>query len=105
MVFFEKANTETNETLNQENEPEMLTSEIISPKIDTTITDEPEPEFSPTKEVRILKPSSFNRDRRRVKEFIQECNVYLDINKNIYKTDKLKVAFVLSLMNEKETGQ
>ena len=46
-----------------------------------------------------------NGDRRRVKEFIQECNVYLDINENIYKTDKLKVAFMLSLMNEKEARQ
>ena len=40
-----------------------------------------------------------------MKEFIQECNVYLDINENIYKTDKLKVAFVLSLMNKKEACQ
>ena len=55
----------------------MPTSEIISSKIDTTISDEPETEFSPTKEVRISKPSSFNGDQRRVKEFIQECNVYL----------------------------
>ena len=31
--------------------------------------------------------------------------MYLDINENIYKTDKLKVAFVLSLMNEKEVCQ
>ena len=83
----------------------MSTSEIISPEIDTTIINEPEQEFSPTKEVGISKPSSFNGDRRRVKEFIQECNVYLDINENIYKTDKLKVAFVLSLMNEKEAHQ
>ena len=89
------------------NEHDMLTSEIINPEIDTTIVNEPEQEqeFSPTKEVGISKPSSFNGDRRRVKEFIQECNVYLDINENIYKTDKLKVAFVLSLMNEKEAHQ
>ena len=85
----------------------MSTAEIISPEIDTTIVNEPEQEqeFSPTKEVGISKPSSFNGDRRRVKEFIQECNVYLDINENIYKTNKLKVAFVLSLMNEKEARQ
>ena len=83
----------------------MSTSEITNPEIDTTIVNEPEQEFSPTKEVGISKPSSFNGDRRRVKEFIQECNVYLDINENIYKTDKLKVAFVLSLMNEKEARQ
>ena len=83
----------------------MSTSEIISPEINTTIINEPEQESSSTKEVGITKPSSFNGDRRRVKEFIQECNVYLNINENIYKTDKLKVAFVLSLMNEKEVCQ
>ena len=77
----------------------MSTSEIISPEINT-ITNESE--LSPTKEVGIMKPCSFNGDQRKVKEFIQECNVYLDINENIYKTDKLKVAFILSLMNEKE---
>ena len=78
----------------------MSTSEIINPEINMTITDEQG--SSLTKEVGITKPSSFNGDQRRVKEFIQECNVYLDINENIYNTDKLKVAFVLSLMNEKE---
>ena len=89
----------------QTNKSEMSTSEIITPEIDTTIVDEQEQESSPTKEVGITKPSSFNVDRRRVKELIQECNVYLNINENIYKTDKLKVAFVLSLMNEKEACQ
>ena len=83
----------------------MSTAETTTQEIDTTIVNEPEQEFSPTKEVGISKPSSFNGDRRRVKEFIQECNVYLDINENIYKTDKLKVAFVLSLMNKKEARQ
>ena len=83
----------------------MSTSEITNPEIDTTIVNESEQEFSSTKEVGISKPSSFNGDQRRVKEFIQECNVYLNINENIYKTDKLKVAFVLSLMNEKEACQ
>ena len=81
----------------------MSTSEIMNPEIDTTITNKQE--LSPTKEVGIMKPCSFNGDQRKVKEFIQECNVYLNINKNIYKTNKLKVAFVLSLMNEKEVCQ
>ena len=57
---------------------------------------------SPMKEVGITKPIPFNGDRRQTKAFIQECNVYLDINEEIYWNDKLKVAFVLSLMNEKE---
>ena len=81
----------------------MSTSEIISLEINTTIIDEQE--SSPKKEVGITKPCSFNGDWRRVKEFIRECNVYLNINENIYKTDKLKVAFVLLLMNKKEAPQ
>ena len=40
----------------------MSTSEIVNPKIDTTITDEPE--LSPKKEVGIMKPSSFNGGQR-----------------------------------------
>ena len=56
----------------------MSTIETSTQEIDTTIVNEPEQEFSPTKEVGISKPSSFNGDRRRVKEFIQECNVYLE---------------------------
>ena len=34
--------------------------------------------------------------------FLQECLVYIDMNKEIYVTDKLKIGFVLSYMNEKE---
>ena len=34
--------------------------------------------------------------------FIQECRVYLQINKRIYTTDDAKVAFFLSLMKDKE---
>ena len=81
----------------------MSNPEIICPEINTTIVEESE--SSPTKEIGITKPWSFNGNQRRVKEFIQECNVYLNINENIYKTDKLKVAFVLSFMNEKEARQ
>ena len=55
-----------------------------------------------TKEVGITKPIPFDGDQAKVKQFIQECNVYLDINEDIYKNDKLKVAFILSLMSEKE---
>ena len=38
----------------------------------------------------------------RVHSFIQECKVYLAINKKVYATDEAKVAFVLSFMTEKE---
>ena len=38
----------------------------------------------------------------KVKAFLQECLVYIDMNKEVYMTDKLKIGFVLSYMNEKE---
>ena len=38
----------------------------------------------------------------KVKAFLQECLVYIDMNKEIYTTDKLKIGFVLSYMNKKE---
>ena len=48
------------------------------------------------------KPSPFTGDRTKVETFIQECRVYLQINKHIYTTDDAKVAFFLSLMKDKE---
>ena len=78
----------------------MSTSEIDTTLVELTTMNPPL-----QKEVGIMKPLPFNGDWRRVKEFIQEYNVYLDINEDTYKTDKVKVAFVLSLMNKKEAHQ
>src|SRR6202789_1332243 len=55
-----------------------------------------------TKEIGINKPSPFNGDRKKVQTFIQECHVYLQVNKGVYTTDAAKVAFMLSFMNKKE---
>ena len=41
-------------------------------------------------------------DRTKVKAFLQECLVYIDMNEDIYVTDKLKIGFILSYMNQKE---
>ena len=54
------------------------------------------------KEYGLNKPTPFSGDRMRVKAFLQECLVHIDMNKEIYVTDKLKIWFVLSYMNEKE---
>ena len=54
-----------------------------------------------TKEYALNKPTPFSGDQTKVKAFLQECLVYIDINKEIYKTDKLKIGFVLSYMNKK----
>ena len=57
---------------------------------------------SPLREKNINKPTPFTGDRKKVETFIQECKMYLQINRNIYEDDKDKIAFVLSFMNEKE---
>lgn len=57
------------------------------------------------KEFGIEKPPHFDGDQTKIKAFIQECNVYLNINENVYNTNRVKVAFVLSLMTEKEAHQ
>ena len=67
----------------------------------------PQPELprdkgSPIREKSIDKPTPFDRDRRKIIMFIQECCMYLQINKRIYTTNEDKVAFVLSYMTEKE---
>ena len=55
-----------------------------------------------TKEYGLNKPTPFSGDRTRVKAFLQECLIYININEDIYTMDKLKIGFVLSHTNEKE---
>ena len=68
----------------------------------------PENEFprkkkdSPLREKNINKPTPFTGDQKKVETFIQECKMYLRINRYIYEDDEDKIAFVLSFMNEKE---
>ena len=55
-----------------------------------------------TKEYGLNKPTPFSGDRTKIKAFLQECLIYIDINEDIYTMDKLKIGFVLSYMNKKE---
>ena len=54
------------------------------------------------KEYGLNKLTPFSDDQTKIKAFIQECLVYIDMNEDIYVTDKLKIGFVLSYVNEKE---
>ena len=54
------------------------------------------------KEYGLNKPMPFGGNQMKIKAFLQECLVYIDMNEEIYMTDKLKIGFVLSYMNEKE---
>ena len=63
----------------------------------------PEPQNSThTKEHGLNKPMPFSSDQTKVKAFLQECLVYINMNEEVYTMDKLKIGFVLSHMNEKE---
>jgi hypothetical protein len=59
------------------------------------------PNFAP-KEYGINKPTPFTGDRTRIETFVQECLVYLTINRRVYDTDESRVGFMLSLMTDKE---
>lgn len=54
------------------------------------------------KEYGIGKPTPFEGDRSKVETFLQECLVYLTINRRVYDTDESKIGFMLSLLTDKE---
>jgi hypothetical protein len=54
------------------------------------------------KERAINKPTPFDGDRKKTETFLQECRVYLRINRGVYITDEDKIIFILSFMNSKE---
>ena len=57
------------------------------------------------KELGLNWPTPFIRDRQKVNTFLQECNLYLLVNRAIYKTDEAKIIFILSYMTDKEALQ
>ena len=64
----------------------------------TTSTDLTTMNPTPRKEYNINRPTPFTGDRTKIENFIQECDVYLNINDSIYDTDTVKIAFVLSFI-------
>src|ERR1700678_409647 len=57
-----------------------------------------------TKEFGMNKPTAFTGDRTKIRQFLQDCLGYLKINQDIYNTDRLRIGFILSYMNEKEAA-
>ena len=49
------------------------------------------------------KPDPFNGDREKFKEFLQLVEVYMDVNHKVYRTNLIKIAFVLLFMNSGPT--
>ena len=51
------------------------------------------------KGIALNKPDLFNGDREKFKEFLQSVEVYMDVNHEVYQSNLIKIAFVLSFMN------
>ena len=64
----------------------------------TTSTNMTTMNLTPRKEYNINWPTPFTGDRTKIENFVQECDVYLNINETIYDTDAAKIAFVLSFI-------
>jgi hypothetical protein len=56
------------------------------------------------KEYGINKLTPFTGDQMKIRQFIQNCLGYLDINQSIYNTDQLKIGFMLFYMNDGEAA-
>jgi Zinc knuckle len=56
------------------------------------------------KEYGMNKPTPFTGDRTKIRQFLQDCLEYLDMNQGIYNTDRLKIGFILSYMNDGEAA-
>jgi hypothetical protein len=63
----------------------------------TQITEKP-------KEYGMNKPTPFTGDRMKIRRFLQDCLGYLDMNQGIYNSDRLKIGFILSYMNDGEAA-
>jgi hypothetical protein len=56
------------------------------------------------KEYGMNKLMPFTGDRTKIRQFLQDCLEYLDINQSIYNTDWLKIGFILFYMNDGEAA-
>ena len=52
------------------------------------------------KEIWLNNPKPFNGDQNDLNKFIQACSAYLNLNNEIFNSDKKKILFVLSYMTE-----
>ena len=59
------------------------------------------PTLNGAKEIALNKPDPFNGNQKKFKEFLQSVEVYMDVNHEVYRTDLIKIAFMLSFMNSR----
>src|SRR5271155_2069335 len=53
-----------------------------------------------TKELRINAPTHFTGNRDDLDNFIQDCTLYLTLNRAVYETDEKQIVYMLSYMTE-----
>ncbi|PPQ94763.1 hypothetical protein CVT25_007499 [Psilocybe cyanescens] len=53
-----------------------------------------------TRELSLSKPTPFNSEWFKSKKFLQECILYMGINKDVYDTEPKQIAFILSYVQE-----
>ncbi|PPQ93936.1 hypothetical protein CVT25_015556 [Psilocybe cyanescens] len=53
-----------------------------------------------TRELSLSKPTPFNGEQFKSKKFLQECILYVGINKDVYDTEPKQIVFILSYMQE-----
>src|SRR6202522_745329 len=53
-----------------------------------------------TKELRINQPTHFTGNRDDLDNFLQDCTLYLTLNRAVYETDEKKIIFMLSYMTK-----
>jgi hypothetical protein len=51
-----------------------------------------------SKKLNLNKPDTFNGDREGFKKFLQDVEVYMDVNHETYNNNLRKIAFILSFM-------
>jgi hypothetical protein len=51
-------------------------------------------------ELKLNQPKAFGGKRDELTKFLQDVQLYLAVNDDIYNTDKKKIAFTLSFMSE-----
>jgi hypothetical protein len=56
------------------------------------------------KEYGMDKPMLFTGNQTKIRQFLQDCLGYLDMNQSIYNTNRLKIGFILSYMNDGEAA-
>jgi hypothetical protein len=59
---------------------------------------QPIPPTNGVKELNLNKPEAFDGNQNNFKDFLQNVEVYMDVNHKIYNNDLWKIAFVLSFM-------